>query len=119
MSSLSKFYALSAIYFGLASAVGAQTASGTATGSTESTGDKPRQESFQHPMLESQPSNDARPGAVDDQRIQRRGMGEVRQDGEIRRNPAPGAAARSGELMPPRNRQEAERGTPERLGQSQ
>ena len=105
MSTLSKFHALSAIYFGLASAVMAQPASAPSEPAPPPA-ENTRQDRFQHPMLEPRHGNDARPGATDGQRIQRRGMGDTRQDGDIQRNVAPGAADRSGELMPPRNRQE-------------
>lgn len=99
MTRFSPFLAISAIYFGLASAVGAQpvAASSAAQGAARVEDTRPkiedtRRDRFEHPMLERHPSHDMRPSGKEGERIQRRGLHDVRQDGEIRRNPLPGAA---------------------------
>ena len=84
-----KFYALSAIYFGLASAVVAQSApagSAPAAGPVQDA----RQEQFEHPMLERHGGSEMAPDGSQAPRIQRRGLQDTRQDGEIRRNLDPG-----------------------------
>lgn len=96
MNNLNKFYAVSAIYFGLASAVGAQTATARSNASDApiATPDA-RPDEIQHPMLE-QPHSHEMPKKEDESKIQRRGMTGVVQDGEMRRRlpdslPADGA----------------------------
>lgn len=92
MNHLNKFFAISAVYFGLASAVGAQSTQAPANAASAQTADRDApQKEFQHPMLEQRSSSDMRPGDPD-QRIQRRGMQETRRDGDIQRNVLPGAA---------------------------
>jgi len=90
MNQLNRFYALSAIYFGLASAVGAQPQSTRSDTSASSVAEEPRQEKFKHPMLEPRHGNEV-DEATDGPRIQRRGQPGLRQDGDIRRNVQPGA----------------------------
>lgn len=96
MKHLNRFLALSAVYFGLASAVGAQSAPPAGSGqSATGTTTESRQKEFQHPMLERRSSTDLRP-TTDEPRIQRRGMQDMRRDGEMRRNVLPGAADAEG-----------------------
>lgn len=89
-SRFNKFQAVSAIYFGLASAVVAQPAA-TDDKRAGQAAEAPRQEHFQHPILE-RPSSHEMQLEENRNRIQRRGMQDTIQDGEIQRNIHPGAA---------------------------
>lgn len=86
-----KFYALSAVYFGLASAVGAQPATTESEPASEQATPAPRQQHFQHPMLE-RPSSHEMQLEENKNRIQRRGMQDTVTDGQMQRNIHPGAA---------------------------
>lgn len=103
-----KFQALSAVYFGLASAVmvpsaTAQNARTSVSQSTPATSpstrqdsatqhgqsgviSNPRQTEFEHPMLNDKPTTDMRPESRDVPTVQRRGMQDMRQDGRIERH---------------------------------
>lgn len=118
MSHLNKFIALSAISFGLASAVSAQSTSGPAStgGPAAQSAGEARQQEFQHPMLERRSSTDLRPGETREPRIQRRGMQETRQDGDMQRHVLPGAADTEGPMVAPRNHGQHDP-VPTRLGQ--
>lgn len=105
MNHLTKFHAISAVYFGLASAIGAHAAAPGPEAAGSPAVERPRQDRFEHPMLEQHPSTDLR---QDGQRIQRRGLDGARQDGEIRRNIAPDATQADESLAPP--------GSPEQPG---
>jgi hypothetical protein len=113
MNRFNKFYAVSAIYLGLASAVGAQgsgaAANGASSGAVQASpsgqrsssqsgpterspgrsGGQAAPERFEHPILERQSSTNMSPAKEGD-RIQRRGesSGGYR-DGDIRRNTGP------------------------------
>ncbi len=104
MSQLNKFYAASAIYFGLASAVVAQPRTVQPDAPAAAETENMRQDRFQHPMVDPRPSTDLRPDADAERRIQRRGLDDVRQDGEIRRNVLPGATRSDETLLPPERR---------------
>ena len=106
MSQLSKFYALSAVYLGLASAVVAQPAQ-PGSGAAAAQAEEARPDRFEHPMLERHGSTDMRPAENDGPRIQRRGMQDMRQDGGIRRHTLPGAADADG-VPPQADRREDE-----------
>ena len=103
MSITTRFLALSAVYFGLASAVTppsavAQTAASQGVevprdgkGADETRAERAekdtlptRQREFQHPMLETPHSNDAR--SDDEEGVQRRGVQHIKQDGMIQRH---------------------------------
>ena len=104
MSQLNRFYAASAIYFGLASAVTAQQgAEQPAVGATVET-EESKQQKFRHPLVDPQPSTDLRPDADAQRRIQRRGLDDVRQDGQMRRKVAPNAARSDPNLLSPERR---------------
>lgn len=98
MKNLSKFYAVSAIYLGLASSIDARPAQADRepAASLGERGSSPEQDRFQHPMLEPRHGHDARGRSAEGPRIERRGMDETRQDGQMRRDVVPGAS-RSGE----------------------
>ncbi|NLC34881.1 MAG: hypothetical protein GX772_00250 [Alcaligenaceae bacterium] len=88
MNLLSKFYAVSLVYFGLASAAGAQ----GLTVSPESSASKAGQErptQFEHPMLEERSSHNMRRSSEQGPRIERRAGQDVLRDGEIQRNTVP------------------------------
>jgi len=91
MNHLGKFYALSAVYLGLASAVSAQPIQNSSPQRSSESAQDARPDTIEHPMLERQPTHEMRP-EDDGQRIQRRGLHDARQDGQIQRNPLPGAA---------------------------
>lgn len=97
MNHLSKFYAISAIYFGLASAVGAQPASAPSGSPPASAVEGARQDEFQHPMLEQRSGHDMRTNGEQGPRIQRRGMQDTRRDGDMQRNVLPGASDADGD----------------------
>lgn len=90
MNHLGKFYALSAIYFGLASAVAAQPGPAAGASSASRTVEEAAPDEFQHPMLEQRRGSQMQLDADGDRRIQRRGM-QGRRDGDMRRNVLPGA----------------------------
>ncbi len=103
-----KFQALSAVYFGLASAVmvppaAAQNARSPVSQSTPAASPStradsaaqdgqsgvitnPRQREFEHPMLNDNPTTDLRRDSGDVPTVQRRGMQDMRQDGRIERH---------------------------------
>ena len=96
MKSLNRFLALSAVYFGLASAAGAQSVPPAAPDqSVTAAKTEARQQEFQHPMLEQRSSTDLSRES-DEPRIQRRGAPDSHRDGEIRRNVVPGAPDAAG-----------------------
>ena len=103
MSVSTRFLAISAVYFGLASAVTPASAtdrSATSQGveatrqdsaTDESRAERAekdtmptRQREFQHPMLETPQTNES--GNDRDQAIQRRGVQQIQQDGMIQRH---------------------------------
>lgn len=106
MNTINRFYALSAVYLGLASAVGAQ---GTAT-QTPAPGsgvvEDARQDRFQHPLLEQPSSTDLRSSSQDEPRIQRRGLQGTQRDGDIRRNVEPSATQADRALKPERREED-------------
>ena len=103
MSITTRFLALSAVYFGLASAVTSPEATAQPAttpgvevpregkGADESRAERAdkdtqptRQREFQHPMLDTSQTNEVRKDAG--QGIQRRGVEQVKQDGMIQRH---------------------------------
>lgn len=91
MNHFGKFYALSAIYFGLASPVGAQPPAAPEPSAAQSVEQAPY-DHFEHPMLEQRSGSEMRLDEEDGQRIQRRSMQDTRRDGDMRRNVLPGAS---------------------------
>jgi len=100
MNNLGKFYAVSAVYLGLASTVLAQPAADADAPLSAGPVNEAAQDAFQHPMLEQRRGSQMQLEADEGQRIQRRGLQDTRRDGDMRRNVLPGAAdAGSGPLL--------------------
>lgn len=99
MQRFGRFLTVSAIYFGLASAVDAQAPTDSEASRAPSAAqtvesraaEPPRQDHFEHPMLEQHGSTSSGQAEPGDARIQRRGMQSAPQDGDFRRFPDPGA----------------------------
>ena len=110
MNTFFKFYALSAIYFGLVSPVTAQPQAAPSHPLPAQAAEEAPRDHFEHPMLEQHGGTDMRPPATEGPRIQRRGMQDTRRDGEIRRNILPGASD-AGDAAPRMERERRTRDT--------